>query len=104
MEPLNDDDLSNAATVATCDAGQCSRERIALVLTPDHGWLPMCSEHTITELSCTKCLGDKQIADSEDGEPWSAWASLPYESALAVRMGVVRPITCPECNGTGLKP
>lgn len=53
---------------------------------------------------CPKCLGDKRIANSEDGEPWSAWESLPPGSDLAVTMGVVRPITCPECKGTGTKP
>jgi hypothetical protein len=53
---------------------------------------------------CPKCLGDKQIADSDDGEPWSAWANLPPGSDLAVRTGMVKPITCPECKGTGTKP
>lgn len=53
---------------------------------------------------CPNCLGDKQIADSEDGERWSAWANLPPGSDLAVRTGMVKPITCPECNGTGTKP
>lgn len=53
---------------------------------------------------CPRCLGDKQIANSDDGERWSAWANLPAGSDLAVQVGIVKPITCPECNGTGAKP
>jgi hypothetical protein len=47
---------------------------------------------------CPRCEGCKQIANSEDGEPWTAWTSLPFESQVAVRMGLVRPLPCPECS------
>lgn len=51
--------------------------------------------------ACQKCDGCGQIADSEDGEPWTAWSSLPPGSDLAVRMGLVNPIECPVCGGSG---
>jgi hypothetical protein len=50
---------------------------------------------------CTRCDGCGQIANSEDGEPWTAWASLPLHSSLAVVAGIVKPIPCPDCKGTG---
>ena len=52
---------------------------------------------------CPKCLGDKHVANTDDAEPWSCWANLPPGSDLAVRMGLVQPITCPQCKGTGTK-
>lgn len=53
---------------------------------------------------CSRCNGEKQIANSEDGEPWSAWAELPPGSDIAVRMGVVKPIPCPDCCPGETKP
>jgi RecJ-like exonuclease len=50
---------------------------------------------------CVRCDGCGQIANSEDGAPWSAWESLPVRSALAVDWGLVRPIPCPDCAGSG---
>jgi hypothetical protein len=47
---------------------------------------------------CGRCDGCGQIADSKDGEPWTAWTSLPPGSDIAVRMGLVKPIPCPSCN------
>lgn len=47
---------------------------------------------------CWKCLGEGQVANSDDQEPWSAWASLPPGSDLAVRLGLVAPMPCPECS------
>jgi len=35
---------------ATCDAGNCEEATIAVILTEDHGWLPMCRLHTLLEL------------------------------------------------------
>ncbi|ANN16224.1 hypothetical protein SD37_11610 [Amycolatopsis orientalis] len=51
--------------------------------------------------TCSRCLGEGKIANTDDGEPWSAWATLPPGSDLAVRMGFVRPIDCPDCEGHG---
>lgn len=51
--------------------------------------------------ACPRCLGCGQLANSEDREPWSAWAELPPGSDLAVRMGMVKPIPCDQCGGSG---
>lgn len=53
---------------------------------------------------CQRCDGCGRIADSDDGEPWTVWANLPPGSDLAVRMGIVNPIDCPACGGTGGNP
>ncbi len=50
---------------------------------------------------CQRCEGCGKIANSEDGEPWTAWESLPSGSDAAVKMGIVKPIECPGCQGTG---
>lgn len=50
---------------------------------------------------CTRCDGCGCIADSKDGEPWTAWENLPPGSDAAVRLGLVRPIPCPACGGKG---
>lgn len=48
---------------------------------------------------CRRCDGCGQIANDDDGTPWTYWANLPVGSALAVVAGFVRPIPCPDCNG-----
>lgn len=53
--------------------------------------------------TCSRCDGCGKIADSDSGEPWSAWLTLPVGSAVAVTMGIVKPIPCPDCGGTGKK-
>ena len=53
---------------------------------------------------CDRCDGCGQIADSDEGEAWWTWATLPVPSNMAVTMGVVKPIPCPDCDGTGAKP
>jgi len=52
---------------------------------------------------CKRCEGCGKIANTEDGEPWTVWEKLPSPSNLAVQMGLVRPIPCPDCGGTGKK-
>ncbi len=47
---------------------------------------------------CQRCRGCGQIANSDEGEPWVTWENLPEASKLAVRMGLVRPIPCPDCR------
>lgn len=54
--------------------------------------------------ACKRCLGWKQIADSENGESWKLWAELPVPSNLAVVIGLVKPIACPRCYGSGREP
>lgn len=50
---------------------------------------------------CRKCGGCGRIANDEDGSPWSDWEALPPGADAAVRMGIVVPVTCPACAGTG---
>jgi hypothetical protein len=53
---------------------------------------------------CDRCDGCGRIANSEDQEPWTDWTNLPAHSQLAIRIGLVVPITCPDCGGTGHLP
>lgn len=55
-------------------------------------------------MKCPKCNGEGKVANSIDQEPWSAWANLPPGSDLAVVVGLVKPIECPRCKGTGEEP
>lgn len=64
--------------------------------------------HDVEELSpagpppkCGRCDGCGRIADTEEGEPWTSWLELPLQSSAAVLMGIVNPIPCPDCGGTG---
>lgn len=50
---------------------------------------------------CSKCEGCGKVADTDDQEPWSAWLELPVRSFGAVLLGLVKPITCPACDGDG---
>jgi hypothetical protein len=52
---------------------------------------------------CPRCDGCGKIANSDEGEPWSTWESLPPGSDIAVRMGLVKPVLCPDCGGSGKK-
>jgi hypothetical protein len=52
---------------------------------------------------CPQCLGWKRVANSDDGESWKFWAELPPPSNLAVVAGLVKPVVCPRCHGTGRK-
>lgn len=53
--------------------------------------------------TCFRCMGCGKIANDEEGSPWSYWAKVPFESAAAIILGVIKPITCPECGGAGVK-
>lgn len=55
------------------------------------------------EDKCTQCLGWKRVTD-ESGESWQYWAELPAPSNIAVQLGLVKPIVCPRCMGTGVEP
>lgn len=50
---------------------------------------------------CNRCDGCGQIANDDDGTPWKYWAELPYQSAASIVFGLVKPLTCPDCIGTG---
>lgn len=47
--------------------------------------------------TCRRCDGCRQIANDEEGAPWTAWTDLPAASQIAIRMGLVSPIPCPDC-------
>lgn len=52
-------------------------------------------------VKCDTCAGCGKIADDEDRTPWKYWLELPLGSSAAVLMGLVKPIICPSCKGTG---
>jgi hypothetical protein len=58
-------------------------------------------EVALDPAKCPKCWGCGKVADTEDQEPWTAWEELPPGSDLAVRAGLVKPLTCPVCDGSG---
>ena len=55
------------------------------------------------EDACTQCLGWKRVAE-ESGDSWKYWAELTPPSNIAVQMGLVKPVECPHCHGTGIEP
>lgn len=55
----------------------------------------------MSELPCHRCAGCGQVADDPDNTPWSYWEQLPLKSGLAVVLGLVRPLKCPLCKGSG---
>jgi hypothetical protein len=61
-------------------------------------------EKNSAEVTCPRCEGCGQLANSDEREPWSVWMALPVGSALAVTMGIVKPEPCDECGGTGKAP
>jgi hypothetical protein len=50
----------------------------------------------LPQSGCPRCSGCGQIANDDDGTPWKYWAELPPGSNLAVVMGLVKPIPCPN--------
>jgi len=52
---------------------------------------------------CEQCLGWKCVDDG-DGQSWKYWAELPAQSRIAIKMGLVTPVECPRCGGTGKEP
>lgn len=50
---------------------------------------------------CQRCEGCGKIANDEDGTPWTQWENLPVKNAVAVIVGIIKPIPCPQCGGTG---
>lgn len=51
--------------------------------------------------ACPRCDGCGKLANDDEGTPWSRWLDLPLKSSIAVQMGLVRPVVCPVCGGTG---
>lgn len=56
------------------------------------------------EHKCHNCDGCGKVADDDDQTPWKYYLELPLQSSTAVLMGLIKPITCPACNGTGKEP
>lgn len=54
----------------------------------------------MADTKCPDCEGCGQVA-SGSGEPWTAWAALPLQSASAVILGLVKPVPCSSCLGLG---
>lgn len=54
--------------------------------------------------TCGRCDGCGRIADTDGGEPWIDWLSLPGSGGVAVLEGHVRPVQCPNCEGSGWMP
>lgn len=50
---------------------------------------------------CSKCAGCGKVANDDDQTPWKYWDDMPEESKMAIRMGIVKPVTCPKCGGSG---
>lgn len=50
---------------------------------------------------CSKCEGCGKVANSDDQEPWTYWENLPLKTAMAVTLGLVQPVDCPLCGGSG---
>ena len=51
---------------------------------------------------CPTCNGCGLVANDDQQTPWNEWASLPVGGAgAAVVLGLVRPLPCPQCGGSG---
>jgi hypothetical protein len=55
------------------------------------------------EDACELCLGWKRVDDGEEPVSWKAWAEIPPPHNIAVQLGLVRPVECPRCEGTGIE-
>lgn len=54
-----------------------------------------------TEHKCALCWDCGQIADDDERSPWVIWSDLKPPANMAVVMGMVKPIPCP--NGCRIK-
>lgn len=52
-------------------------------------------------MKCPTCDGCGKVANTRRGEPWTEWTSLPLLSSAAVLSGIVRPVSCVRCGGSG---
>lgn len=50
---------------------------------------------------CPSCEGCGKVANDTDQTPWTHWINLPEQSKLAIYMGLVHPVRCARCGGTG---
>lgn len=54
--------------------------------------------------TCPTCEGSGKIANDGRGTPWQHWQELPLRSSPAIISGLVRPLECSECGGSGKLP
>jgi len=99
------------------NAGLCTRARAAgdqLAELVDEGQWPDFSDVESSEppqtveagesqrvQPCPTCEGCGRVADDGDQTSWSLWENIPLGSSAAVAHGLVKPMTCPTCGGTG---
>lgn len=50
---------------------------------------------------CATCIGECRVAANSEGEPLEGGAPLSSYPEIALKLGVVRAVTCPTCKGTG---
>jgi hypothetical protein len=65
------------------------------------------TEPQVQERACGLCGGEGRTdsnADRSERAPWSFWETLPPGSDIAVRLGLVKPMDCSDCGGTGKVP
>ena len=53
--------------------------------------------------ACKRCLGWKKVDEAEQ-QSWKYWAEMPEQSKIAIKVGLVKPIDCADCGGTGIQP
>lgn len=113
-----DDSAFSAAADAAmeCDAAAVSVVRGGMIIgeipRPEENWPAwvayvdsardaLAAPEAAATRDCSRCDGCGQLADSDDREPWTFWMSLPVKSAAAVLLGLVKPVPCDVCGGTG---
>ncbi len=52
----------------------------------------------MTDPNCDTCQGCGFIGDDDDHTPWKYLEELPPGSDIAVKMGLIKKLPCPECN------
>ena len=55
-------------------------------------------------LRCDGCGQTDNNDDWEERESWTAWEQLPPSSKLFVTLGLVFPVPCYICEGSGVVP
>lgn len=86
--------------MAQLEGGVCGLPNVLIeeVILRANGVDPMATERK----ACPKCDGCGRVANTDDEESWSQWASLPPGSNAAVVAGIVKPKLCDTCGGSGV--
>ena len=48
-----------------------------------------------------KDVWDGSELTTVEGQSWKYWEELPAQSKIGIGLGLIKPIVCPDCNGTG---